>query len=176
MKGNTSEEPANKAQRVIVVIFMAIALVCAVALLGLFHREDNRIEEKKLNSFSIGERKEIEYNIDYQGVSSDGSYLVKGWCVKPGVEYSFYNYGNDAYRKSVYNNMHIGFTDGETVYILPTKLENRDDIDQYINDGIDYQFCGFQSRLPKEKSGRIKKGALVLIWKNPDGSQELYYL
>jgi uncharacterized protein (UPF0128 family) len=72
--------------------------------------------------------------------------------------------------------MHIGFTDGKTVYILPTKLENRDDIDQYINDGIDYQFCGFQSRLPKEKSGRIKKGALVLIWKNPDGSQELYYL
>lgn len=176
MKSISSEQTIGKVQRLLVVIIMSLALVFALTIFELFYQENRRIEEKNLSSFTMGNKKDIEYKIEYKGLNNKGSYFIKGWCIKPGIEYSYYNYGNDAHKKSVYNNMHLGYLKKNTVYIIPTKLENRDDVDQYINDGIDYRFCGFQSIIPKEKLGKIEKGELVLIWKNPDGTQELYYL
>lgn len=160
----------------LVMVFVFLALVFISVLMILYYREGREIKSERLNSFTVGDNKDIRYKIDYQGQNQDGTYSVIGWCVKPGKVYSYYNYGNDATRASVYNNMRIGFTDGQMVYILPTKLENRDDVDQSINDGTDYQFCGFRSMIPKDQVGRIEEGSLVLIWKNPGGSEELYYI
>lgn len=160
----------------LVMVFVFLSLVLISVIMILYDQESRKIKCESLNSFTAGDTKDIRYNIDYQGQNQDGTYSVIGWCIKPGKVYSYYNYGNDATRAGVYNNMRIGFTDGQTVYILPTKLENRDDVDQSINDGTDYQYCGFRSMIPNVQVGRIEKGSLVLIWKNPDGSEELYYL
>lgn len=166
----------DKKQRFFLVGFLILSFAASACLLVLFAREDKNVKTAAVSSFTQGKPSDIQYKVESRQYDGNGAYVISGWAVKPGVTYSFYNYGNDAERSCVYNNMHVGFVDGETVYILPTKLSQRDDVNQLINDGIDYSYCGFTAQLPKNKTGKIENGSLVLIWKNPDGSQELYHL
>lgn len=165
----------KRRQHIFLVCFMMIALAAGITLLGLFFKEDHSVKTAAAGSFKRGKSSDIQYKVESRGYD-DGTYVISGWAVKPGVTYTFYNYGNDKERSGVYNNMHIGFVDGDTVYILPTKLSQRDDVDRFMNDGIDYAYCGFTAELPESRTGRIENGDLVLIWKNPDGSQEIYYM
>lgn len=162
-------------QYIFFVSFTVVAFVAFITLLGLAFREDRTVKTAEVRSFRRGKPSDIQFKVESQHYE-DGTYVISGWAVKPGVTYTYYNYGNDKRHNSVYNNMHLGFVDGNTVYILPTKLSQRDDVDRFMNDGIDYAYCGFTAELPKNRAGRIEHGKPVLIWKNPDESQEIYDL
>ncbi len=170
------ESVQKKNQYMIVAFFMLISLFAVIILFALYAREDDSLSIVSLDSFKEGDPSNLLYDIEAFQYDSDGACLVNGWAIKPGVTYHFYNYGNDAERNTVYNNMRIGFTDGESVYIMPTKLEQRTDVNELINDGIDYAYCGFRSRLPVRYTESVEYNIVVLIWQNPDGTQELYYL
>lgn len=176
MKDKSTQTLTNTIQKRFVFSMMLLSLSTVILLLLLFLQENMSIKKENIDSYIEGDNKNIHYYVDRNGFNQDGSYSVEGWCIKPGVQYSFYNYGYGKSLKSVYNNMHIGVTDGKTVYIFPTKLESRDDVDKYMNDGIDYKFCGFKSKLPRNEIEILEVGRLVLIWQNPDGSKELYFL
>ena len=170
------EKKMSKVQIRFVAGVMALAFIAIVVLFIIFIREDSVVKRIRLDSFMVGDTTSIKYSVETRQYNNDGSYSINGWAIKPGITYHFYNYGNDAERDRVYNNMHVGFTDGKYVYILPTKLQQRTDVSQNMNDGIDYAYCGFRSRLPKKLAETIEGKTIVLIWRNPDKTQELYYL
>ena len=166
----------KRQQTVFLIGVMLLALLTAIVFLLLFQLEESTVKVARLESFPIGNSSEIMYQINEEGVYDDqGTRVIPGWAVKPGKVYPFYNYGNDAYRERVYNNMHLGYTDGINVYILPTKLSKNEDVNTLINNGIDYSYCGFSAFLP-DSIRNIKEKNPVLIWQNLDGTKELFYL
>lgn len=172
--GDISSKQIQKRQMTVAALLMLAGLFIYLGLIGAALREDSTVREEELSSYSVGAVEDIAFHIDSSGYDKNGNYYISGWCVKPGVVYEYYNYGNDAHRSGVYNNMHFGFSDGTRVFLLPTKLERREDVNSLLNDGIDYGFCGFRSILPKNRAGEIEKGDPVLVWENPDKSQELF--
>ena len=65
-------------------------LLCAISfiiVLYLFFYEDTSLKVKCLDSFATGDNCKIQYAIEYNDFTSDGSYSVNGWIVKPGVVY-----------------------------------------------------------------------------------------
>ena len=69
----------------------------------------------------------------------NGNTWLQGWCVRKGVTYRYYNYGLDCTADAVYTNLHLCLVEGDSVYVIPTKLSDRDDIETVIGDGIDYR-------------------------------------
>lgn len=170
-----NKETEKRQQSIFFAGFLSLALLAAIAFIVLYQRENSQVRVESLESFPVGDPSEIIYEVSGEEIYDDrGTHLIMGWAVKPGKVYSFYNYGNDAYRERVYNNMYLGCTDGNDVFILPTKLSKRDDVDALINDGIDYAYCGFSSLLPAGIKEQMN--SFVLIWQNQDGTKELFYL
>ncbi len=167
----------NRRKQVIFVIaFMVMAFVLYTALHVLYNRKNTTVQVEKLDSFIVGNPSDLRYSVDFEGVNGTADYQIEGWAVKPGRVYSLYNYGMDKTLERVYNNLRVGYTDGTNVYIFPTKLVRRAEANDAINDGIDYGYCGFLSKIPVGNAEGTAGGDLILIWRNPDGTQELYYL
>ena len=60
------------------------------------------------------------------------------------------------------------------VYVLPTKLEDRPDVTDVMDDGIDYRDCGFQSFVPPACSETMENGKIGFLTRDPDGNETLY--
>ena len=72
--------------------------------------------------------------------------------------------------------MHIGYVLDDVVYVIPTRLCTREDVNELIGDGINYKYCGFNSRVSSKDYKILENAAMVIIWENPDGTKEIYYI
>ena len=73
-------------------------------------------------------------------------------------------------------NLHLCIIDANKVYILPTKLEKRQDVNEFINDGIDYKYCGYRAKLNNNYISLISEHSWGIILKNIDGEESIYFL
>ena len=124
----------------------------------------------------MGDIKQIQYDIEEVTSDKAGNYYIKGWCILKNVRYGYFNYGNNKTSSNVYNNMHLCIIDANKVYILPTKLEKRQDVNEFINDGIDYKYCGYRAKLNNNYISLISEHSWRIILKNIDGEESIYFL
>lgn len=103
-----------------------------------------------------------------------GNTWLQGWCVRKGVTYRYYNYGLDCTADAVYTNLHLCLVEGDSVYVIPTKLSDRDDIETVIGDGIDYRCSDFTAKIPKKQTHLLTEDNLGIIMTAPDGEELLY--
>jgi len=162
-------------RRVFLIGVMLFSLVIAILFLVFFESENQSIKVESIEKYAAGDLDDLIYAV-YMDPPGDREVFVTGWAIKPGATHTIYNYGNDMIKECVYNNMRVAFTDGERVYIMPTKLARRDDVDRLIVGDIDYGYCGFTSHIPSGSQALVDDASLVLIWRDPDGTEELYYL
>lgn len=164
----------SRQQTIFIVTLIVIALVTGTALYTLFWRDRQTVRISDTSDYQTGSADEIMYSIDLAERQADGSYMIQGWCIQPGITYPYYNYGIGIESAGVYNNMHIGFLYEDRVYTIPTELERRDDISENMNDGIDYAYSGFYSRIDANEIGDYIDGEMMILLQDPDGDRTLY--
>lgn len=160
----------------LVYAFMFILTFILCVLLVTYYIEQRLCSKCEISSFLIGDINDVSYCIEGYGTNDDGDLLINGWFLKEGISYDYYNYGNDNHSQSVYNNMHIAFVNDEEVYLVPTKLIKREDVNLIIDDGIDYKYSGFTSKLSSTDKYIADEGKLVMVWEDINGIKEIYYL
>lgn len=161
-------------ERKFLFLFSVTAMVIICALLFIYRHENNTVHQYKRSSFNEDAIVSVKYNLESISADKSGNETIKGWFVLPGATYDFYNYGNDANRSSVYNYLNVCLVEGDDVYVLPTKLEGRSDVNDTIGDGIDYKYAGFQAWLPYRYSFLSDKCSFAFLTQNPDGVKTLY--
>lgn len=170
------EQYAGRRQRLFVLAVMVVATVIVYGGYSLYWSESGSLNISNLVDYQMGSADQIAYDIEDLQYQSDGSCVLRGWCVQPCVTYPFYNYGEDKHSSGVYNNIHVGYLSDDQIYIAPTRLEQREDVNRIMDDGIDYGYCGFQARIPEDNVEAFENGTLVLLLQNPDGTEQLYEL
>lgn len=81
-----------------------------------------------------------ELSYESESVIEEDKISIRGWIVKQGVEIDNIS-------------LHVVFrnTTNNTWYVLPTTIEERPDVTEYFNDGLDYDYCGFYASAPNEE-------------------------
>ena len=110
-------------------------------------RKDNLIEGRYPNIYISSDiakitNKEKDYidnkgldNAYYQKNDLAGTQIViKGWCVISGKE-----------PNPIVTHVLLRDVNSNIYYKLPTTVVTRDDVTEYINDGTDYKYSGFES-------------------------------
>lgn len=169
-----------------VIISCVISLAISIGMIFIFDQERFRIDIREISSFdnsiicenmSSQEQKsiaDIDYDIENCEKTKDGGLLVAGWFIEKGITYPFENHGLEWYGESVYNNYNLCILDGEKVYIFPTKLFEREDVTEEINDGIDYGKCGFKTYIAAGYADKYEKANIGILVKNPYGGEKIY--
>lgn len=165
-----------KLERNFVLLFSIVAVVCTCVLFLIYHHENTTISLYDKDSFPNSAIENVQYSIESVSTDQKGNCTITGWFIQPGVTYSFYNYGNDATRSGVYNYLNVCFVDGEYIYVLPTKLEERADVNDSIGDGINYRYAGFHAYVPSQYSYLLDKRSFGFLSQKPDGAKTLYVL
>lgn len=168
-----AEAEMIRLQKRFVLLITLLGLIIVYAGYTLYWRENGTISVAAITDYQRISPDQIEYAIEGAQYQADGSYLIQGWCVQPGITYPFYNYGEDNYANGVYNNIHVGYLSEDQVHIVPTRLEQREDVNQIMDDGIDYKYCGFQARIPEDNVEECRDSTLVFLIQNPDGTEQL---
>lgn len=164
---------ARQEKHLLLIISVTAVLVVGVLLL-IYRHENSTVYLRDRNSFDSGAIEEVQYSVESITVDEMNNSIVKGWFVKPGVTYDFYNYGTDTEGSGVYNYLNFCFIDADSVYVFPTKLEVRSDVNDYIADGIDYKYAGFEAYVPSEYSYLFDKCSFAFLSQTPDGVKTLY--
>lgn len=160
----------KKCRMPVIAIFIA-AFVIAVLLCGYSgYRIKGRIAEHFLDEYKES-LQSFNYKLEGGAVYRDGHAVITGWMTDTGHIDSGYNYGVDTVLYGVYNNMHCGIVNGDKVIIFPTKLKKRPDVNNEINDGIDYKYCGFTAYIPSEYVSEYSDNEIVLTVKRRNGEE-----
>lgn len=156
-------------------VLLAVAVVMS-ALFMVYRSELSNLKERRLSEIEIRDIGDITYSIEQEEILDDGNYVIGGWLVENGRTYEAYNYGMDATANIAYSNTTICFIDGDNIYELPTKLVQRDDVTELINDSINHKNSGFVAMFNTEKYNYSADMALGAITKDPNGEERLYII
>ena len=74
----------------------------------------------------------------------------------------------------VYNYLNFCLINDDKVYIFPTKLELRPDVNNYIGDGADYRYAGFEAYVPSKYSYLFEECSFAFLSRDPAGVKTLY--
>ncbi len=175
MKGKMGTSSRINTALIALIVFL---FFCCAVLIGLYMialKESTCIVTEE-EEYELGDKGDVEFWIDsYTEIEGKG-WIISGWCVFVGETYSMYNYGLDKHFDGVYNNMHLSFVDHEKVYVAPTQLVLRNDVSNAINDGNNYQFCGFRSFIPDSFLSNIdeKNCKMAMLSNKLDGKRIVY--
>lgn len=146
-------------------LILAFVIVTVVVMIGIFvayYHEQNSVIKIDSTKIQYGNVSEIKYEVEDISKTKKGI-LYTGWAIKPGVKNRAFNYGWKKYVDEPYNNVHIGYADKHSIYLLPTKLHVRKDVNEMVADGNDYRYCGFTSLLPNSKEYLENKQMIVVF-------------
>lgn len=166
----------EKRRGVSILTIALLAMGVVTLLFFLYRRENEHISVRSRSEFTIGKSDEIEYDIEEEGISSSGDYRIHGWFVIKGRVYEYLNGGMMEEGSGVYDNNHLCYVKNDIVYELPTKLEYRKDVNQLLNDGIDYAYSGFYARIPEDSMNIRNDAKMGMIAETLDGEEVLYIL
>lgn len=163
-----------KQERYLLLIISATAVLAVGVLLLIYRHENNTVYLYSRYSFNVGAIEDVQYNVESIITDEMNNTTVKGWFIKQGVVYDFYNYGNDVESNGVYNYLNVCLINDDSVYILPTKPEWRYDVTDYIADGINYKYAGFEAYVPSKYSYLFDKCSFAFLSRDPAGAKTLY--
>ena len=86
------------------------------------------------------------------------------------------SYGIDEISKGVYNKMRMGYVDHRTkkATLFPTILEKSAEANETVNDGIDYNYCGFVCTISKRDYNRAQQNGFLVGFCDPNGKWSFY--
>ena len=152
-----------------------ILMTSSVVLFVSSFRHQNSVRyiaENKMKISAIGSEK-FEYSIDSIKEEYD-SVMIRGWAVQKGLQYPYYNYGMDESGLGVYNKFYLGCLERKQIILFPMKLEKSAEANEAMNDGINYQYCGFVATVPKKYFTLAQENGFLFCFCNPDGNWEAY--
>lgn len=168
----------------LVFLSCAISLIIAAGMIFIYDQERFHVDIREIssldseiiskNSAEAFSTTDIEYEIESCDKTNDGGLLVTGWFIEKGVTYSFNNYGLDWYGESVYDDFYLCIIDADNVYIFPTKLFEREDITEKIDDGIVYGKCGFKAFIAEKYVDLYEEADIGVIVNDPYGGEKIY--
>ncbi len=147
-----------------------------VILMSIFNSEISEIKVRNLEDYEMGDADDISFCIDQQMVNDENKYVVSGWLVENGKTYEAYNYGMDLTANIAYNNTKVCLIQDDSVLVLPTKMVQRDDVTDIIQDNFSHKNSGFVSCVDSEKLNMEADATLGAITTDPYGKETLYIL
>ena len=126
-------------------IFIVVCsyIVVLIVFWFLLVWNENKIVELEMDKVKIENTSFYKFYIDDLSWRKDNILTTKdfckiqGWLIKPGEEIE------SAAIKIVFQNM----SDGR-YYIIPTQMSERKDVTAYVDDGKNYDECGFSVEIP----------------------------
>lgn len=154
-----------------------IAVLFILALLLIFIIENKYVVKRNKHNYKLGNVSELTYDIEsIEDYENQKGKIISGWIIEKNKRYSFFNYGSDYHGVGIYNNYKLCLIIDDNVYIFPTKLESRDDITKKINDGINYDRCGFTAYVNNKYTDMLDKGKIGVVISDMSGDEVLYEL
>ena len=107
---------------------------------------ENHIRGLNISQIEIADSAEYAYSLDEVSWQKDNASVTKnfiklsGWIAKPGVAIQSVSV------KVIFKDMNDG-----AYYLIPTSMTERTDITEYIGDGKDYKYSGFDVSIPYDK-------------------------
>lgn len=131
--------------------FMGTVCLIAVAVIG-FRCYSQRYEV--ISNVEFGDRNKLKYYVDEWDIQSSNP-NVSGWCLKPGEDINTVDFS-------------VILWDEEAAvgYKIPTQMIIRQDVTEAINDGHNYNACGFQANIIGKKFDWSQKYILGFEYKN----------
>ena len=126
------------------ITFVAVLALAFAALWGLLVWNENRVEVLDAESIPEAADGDFRYGIEELVWQEDGVSITKdsvritGWVVKPGEEIQT-------------SAIWVVLKDTQTgkYYRLPTELTDREDVTDWMNDGLSYMLSGFHAEVPR---------------------------
>ncbi|HUM83124.1 MAG TPA: hypothetical protein PLN48_05030 [Lachnospiraceae bacterium] len=140
------------------ILFIALLAVGISALFVKDNRMRTKTTAKEASEFQQSDSENVCFKIESRSDEGDVTYLT-GWFVDKG---------------KVLNDFHVACSDGEYVYELPTRLENRDDVTKTLADGVDYLYCGFRVMIEKKYLDMAEANGLFVASGPLKENQNLY--
>ena len=154
----------------LILAFLCIVVIVVSFLFVVQKNSYSAVEETDASLFSKGSLKEITFNIEEITSVTEGD-IISGWCARQSDFKEYYNYGMDKRFEGIVNNYVIALEKENVLYILPTKLKMREDVNN-AQDGAECGFCGFEAMIPvkyKESSDDYSVVFLVADEKEKEG-------
>lgn len=128
------------------VILIFISYICFRNSVGRTYTIDS--EGEKIEK--VGKNSKYLYNIDNLDKVNQDNFEVKGWIIKK--------------KENIKNvSINIMLKDDNKFYVLPTKIVKREDVTEKLNDGVNYNFSGFQAYLKKPEGIKQKKSRIYIL-------------
>lgn len=139
--------------RLLLGVFLAVGTIAIFVSYICFRNNAARthiLDDKKEKIEQVGKSRKYLYNIDTLDKVSQDNFEISGWIIKK--------------KENIKNiSINIMLKDDNKFYVLPTKIEKREDVTQKFNDGTNYDFSGFRAYLKKPKG--IKKSRIYILLK-----------
>lgn len=149
------------------------SLLVVMILFVMLSFQNRTVNVMKLTNVEMRDISECYYRIGELQEGKNGD-LVKGEFIDSEMVYDYYDYGIDCYGKAVYSNVRFVLIGDEELYVMPTKLSFRENIDVDNMDISKDGYYGFTACIPQKYSeiyNYVKKGYLV---RNLEGEYKLY--
>lgn len=159
----------------IIILFVSLAgMMLVLALFAIMRFEDNRVITTNIDNYILQDSEDTIYSEEDKCKDSKGNVYIEGYFSVKGLSYDFFNYANDNHDKGVYANFQFCIIDGEVVYVMPTKLEETETINNLLNDGNNYRYAIFKTRIPNKYVNIINNAKKGIVSRTPDGEEYLY--
>lgn len=153
-------------------IAFIIIIIIAASFIGIYKWDNGKIT--KIDKNQVSESINENIRMEIESVQDENKYLaIKGWIIEKGVTHEYFNWVAGE-GKNVYINNQIVLIDKDNIIVgFSTVSESRPDINEKINDGIDYQRCGVNALIKRSKLQKGKSYTIGILKTDLDGKKTL---
>ncbi|CAG9713315.1 conserved hypothetical protein [Clostridium neonatale] len=141
----------------IVNIIMIITILCTMLFCICVYNDNQKIENISLSNVKYNEES-IEYYIDNVR-QSDNTIQIIGWVIKRGESI-----------KRVDTNILLKDLETNEVFKINTRMNKRENLNEAFNDGNNYMYGGFFSKVFKRKLNSNHEYEILILYNNNDNN------
>ena len=134
------------------IVYLIASFIISVGVIGIYQFDNLRIKNINTVDVQYVDKDNEKYLTNIDNIVSGDKYIeIDGWALEKGTINEYFNWvtGPD---ESVYNNNQVVLQDEDgNIYAINTVSEERLDVNELINDKINYRKCGFKALVKRNK-------------------------
>lgn len=153
------------------IIAFFICIILTLAFIFVYISDNSKIKKITISDLNTTNS---DVKIKIENASINENYLqVSGWAIEKGKTYDYFNWVN-GHGNGVYNNNIVVLKDNDGIlYSINTASLPRPDVNECINDNIDYRNCGIHAVINVSKLNKNQTYKIGVILTDLDGNKNL---
>lgn len=143
------------------IVYCIVSIIISLGIIGIYQMDNFRMKKVDASEVTTVDRDNSSYIMNIDSIVQGNDYIeIDGWAIEKGVTHKYFNWvaGED---ENVYNNNNVVLQDESgNIYAINTVSQERNDVNQIINDDINYAKCGFKGLV---KCNKLKKNQIYKV-------------